>query len=156
MTAPNLEQLQEKIEQLLTIAPQLSKAEMADLSAELALGSWGIVDENQGIRAAVVASTPNILTRHLETLKSWLLDSSASDTPLRNNRNARHFSRQRRPTTPHWLSFPWTGFSGLSRWRRLGTSFSAIKKPCIKPLNYRQERISNLRRSPNQPLFCLP
>ena len=83
LTAPSIEQLQEKIEQLLTIAPQLSKAEMADLAAELALGGWGIVDENPVIRAAVVASTPNILTRHLETLKSWLLDSSAPDTPLR-------------------------------------------------------------------------
>lgn len=59
--------LQTQIEHLLTVAPQLSLAELTDLAAHLA-GNLGDVQ----MRAAVVATTPLELSSRLTAVLSWL------------------------------------------------------------------------------------
>jgi enediyne polyketide synthase len=65
--APNAGQLQRQVEQLLTFAAQLSRAEVADLAAQLEKTL-----DDCPVRAAVVAATPRELAARLETLRSWL------------------------------------------------------------------------------------
>ncbi|MBT9314702.1 type I polyketide synthase [Leptothoe spongobia] len=64
-----LEQLQQQVNQILEIAPRLSRAELTDLAAHLAqslhLGN---------LRAAIVAATPMELTTQLKTLATWLAE----------------------------------------------------------------------------------
>ncbi len=64
ITAANWEQLRQKVQQLLNIVPQLSKAEMTDLAVNLGT----TLDPQLPIRAAIVASNPQELTDFLETL----------------------------------------------------------------------------------------
>ncbi|MEQ9487199.1 MAG: SDR family NAD(P)-dependent oxidoreductase [Coleofasciculus sp. F4-SAH-05] len=64
----DISDLHQQVTHLLTLAPQLSYAEITDLAAELAK----TVNHNKGIRAAIVASSPQELTTRLETLSTWL------------------------------------------------------------------------------------
>jgi len=64
----DISDLHQQVSYLLTLAPQLSYAEITDLAAELAK----TVNHNKGIRAAIVASSPQELTTRLETLSTWL------------------------------------------------------------------------------------
>jgi len=59
--------LQKQIEHLSTIAPRLSRAELADLASELE----STLEVNT-VRAAIIASTPKELAQRLELLDSWL------------------------------------------------------------------------------------
>jgi enediyne polyketide synthase len=59
--------LQQQVEHLLTIAPRLSRAELADVAAQLEKTL-----QDGLVRAAIVASTPSELAARLETLRSWL------------------------------------------------------------------------------------
>ena len=70
--APDVTALEQQVERLLTLAPKLSRAEMADLAAQLEK----ILNADQ-VRAAVVASSPMELTKCLGTLKSWLAAGEA-------------------------------------------------------------------------------
>lgn len=66
LSAQTLEQLQEQVRHLLTIAPQLSHAEVGDLAAQLAK----TLDPSLPLRAAMIASNPQELTDHLEKISS--------------------------------------------------------------------------------------
>ncbi|MDJ0795849.1 MAG: type I polyketide synthase [Calothrix sp. MO_167.B12] len=68
LAAKNTDELEQKVDHLLEIAPRLSRAEVGDLAAELAKK----LDINLPVKAAVVASQPQELTTHLQTLKSQL------------------------------------------------------------------------------------
>jgi enediyne polyketide synthase len=68
LAGKNIEELEQAVNHLLEIAPRLSRAEVGDLAAELANN----LDINLPVRAALVASHPQELTTHLETLKSRL------------------------------------------------------------------------------------
>lgn len=59
--------LQQQVAQLFTIAPRLSRAELADVAAQLAKNLQG-----GSIRAALVASNPSELASRLAMLRSWL------------------------------------------------------------------------------------
>ncbi|HVF90428.1 MAG TPA: SDR family NAD(P)-dependent oxidoreductase [Blastocatellia bacterium] len=59
--------LRQQIEHLSTIAPRLSRAELADLASELESTL-----EINTVRAAIIASTPKELAHRLEILDSWL------------------------------------------------------------------------------------
>lgn len=59
--------LLQQIEHLLSIAPRLSRAELADVAAQLEKNL-----QDGSVRAAVVASTPSELANCLDMLKSWL------------------------------------------------------------------------------------
>lgn len=62
-----------QVDRLWELAPRLSRAEIADLSAEMAarLG-------DRQMRAAVVAATPTELANRLGTLRSWLEDGETA------------------------------------------------------------------------------
>jgi enediyne polyketide synthase len=78
LCASNPTELRRKVEQLLEIADKLSRAEIADLAAELA-GSL-----NSGaLRAAIVASTPAELASRLDALKSRLAEGLTSCIDVR-------------------------------------------------------------------------
>ncbi|MFP4104215.1 type I polyketide synthase, partial [Coleofasciculus sp.] len=68
LSGKDISDLHQQVTHLLTLAPQLSYAEITDLAAELAK----TVNPNPGIRAAIVASNPQELTTRLETLSTWL------------------------------------------------------------------------------------
>ena len=68
LTAKNTDELKQKVDHLLEIAPRLSRAEVGDLAAELANN----LDISLPVRAALVASQPQELTTNLEILKSRL------------------------------------------------------------------------------------
>ncbi len=69
LSGPNAASLRTHVEELLDLAPRISRGELADLAAtleaDLAVGS---------VRAAIVASTPSALTTALESLRSALAD----------------------------------------------------------------------------------
>ncbi len=69
LRATDAEALRRQVEQLLTFAAQLSRAEVADLAAQL---ERTLVEGP--VRAAVVASRPAELANRLELLRSWLTD----------------------------------------------------------------------------------
>jgi enediyne polyketide synthase len=64
--ANNLVALQEQVDRLLKIVPDLSRAELTDLAAELSQ-----TKENK-FRAAIIANHPQQLSERLQTLQSWL------------------------------------------------------------------------------------
>jgi enediyne polyketide synthase len=66
----DISDLHQQVSHLLTLAPHLSYAEITDLAAELA--KRVNPKQNKGIRAAIVASSPQELTTRLETLSTWL------------------------------------------------------------------------------------
>ncbi len=65
--APDIADLLRQVAHLLSLAPRLSWAEMADLAAELQRSL-----AHTGARAAVVAVTPAALAERLQTLQTWL------------------------------------------------------------------------------------
>jgi enediyne polyketide synthase len=67
MKAKDAADLQHQVEHLLTIAPRLSRAELADVAAQLEKTL-----QDGSMRAAIVASTPSELANGLEILRSWL------------------------------------------------------------------------------------
>jgi enediyne polyketide synthase len=69
LSAQDAAALERQIEHLLTIAPRLSRAEISDLAAHLSQTL-----DRQEMRAAIVATSPDTLTRGLLTLKTWLAD----------------------------------------------------------------------------------
>ncbi|NEN90222.1 MAG: SDR family NAD(P)-dependent oxidoreductase, partial [Okeania sp. SIO3H1] len=71
LAAKNTEELEQKVKHLLEIAPRLSRAEVGDLAAELASN----LDISLPVRAAIVASHPQELTTHLETLLNKIHNS---------------------------------------------------------------------------------
>jgi enediyne polyketide synthase len=75
LAAETAEQLAPQVEKLFVLAAQLSRAELADLAAQLEknLGPWPV-------RAAIVASKPEEFAERLQTLKSWLQNGVPSRT----------------------------------------------------------------------------
>ncbi|MCI0461425.1 MAG: type I polyketide synthase [Gemmataceae bacterium] len=69
LSAADAEALRRQVEQLLTFAAQLSRAEVADLAAQLER----TLTEGP-VRAAVVASRPAELASRLEMLRSWIVN----------------------------------------------------------------------------------
>jgi enediyne polyketide synthase len=78
LSAPDHGELQRQVQHLSALAPGLSLAELADLSAHMASRL-----KTHPARAAVVASTPAQLTSRLETLRVWL--ESGVTARLRSN-----------------------------------------------------------------------
>jgi len=75
LAAETAEQLAPQVEKLFVFAARLSRAELADLAAQL--------EKNLGrgpVRAAVVASKPEEFAERLRTLKSWLQNGVPAQT----------------------------------------------------------------------------
>lgn len=73
LDATDAASLIEQVEKLEELAPRLSRAELADLAAELESRLDGA-----SVRAAIVASNPEQLAESLSTLRSWL-DEGVTD-----------------------------------------------------------------------------
>jgi enediyne polyketide synthase len=75
LAADTAEQLAPRVEKLFAIAARLSRAELADLAAQLEKNL-----ERGPVRAAVVASKPGELAERLQTLQSWLRNGVVART----------------------------------------------------------------------------
>jgi enediyne polyketide synthase len=75
LAAETAEQLALQVEKLLTLAARLSRAELADLAAQLEKNL-----ERGPVRAAIVASKPEQFAARLQTLKSWMQNGVAACT----------------------------------------------------------------------------
>ena len=75
LAAETAEQLAPQVEKLFALAARLSRAELADLAAQLEKNL-----KPGPVRAAIVASKPEELAARLQTLKSWLQNGVPSQT----------------------------------------------------------------------------
>ena len=73
ITAHSLEELAGQTGKLISLAARISRAEMADLAAELEKNPAG-----GSLRAGIVASKPSALAEKLRRLKTWLLEGVTS------------------------------------------------------------------------------
>ena len=97
MAAQDTDALRQQVEHLLTLATRLSRAELADLAAQmernlpvaaLRQAQGERISENDGqgeVRAAVVASTPAEFAARLETLRSWLTSGTRTGREIRSD-----------------------------------------------------------------------
>ena len=114
LAAETAEQLAPQVEKLFALAARLSRAELADLAAQL--------EKNLGrgpVRAAIVASKPEELAERLQTLKSWL----QSGVTVANGFFRRRLSRIGRERAANCLFVSRPGFADASRRRRLAAAF---------------------------------